>query len=145
MDNNDKKSIPKGTRPSEEEVFYTKMARETLKNNLQFANEVLRQLVSITSVLLGGFIIFQYPGFSQVMRQFIIILLLGSLIIALIGILPFEGSVDIRMPNEIKKHKEEALKWKHIHLWLAAGLLVISLTIAFVALVSKKIWSCGAG
>ncbi len=58
MSNVRKQNIPEGSRPSEEEEFYVAWGRETLKSNLVFANEVLRQLVTLSATLLGGSIAF---------------------------------------------------------------------------------------
>lgn len=124
--------VQKGGPPGEDELMYISMARQTLSNNLTFANEVLRHLVSLDSVLLSGFIIFENGMVPQCAKRIVVLLLLGSLILSLVGMLPYEGFVDIRMPDEVRMHKEHALNWKRTFLFLASCTLVAGLVMAFV-------------
>ena len=124
--------------PSEDNEFYVTWGRELLKNNLSFANEVLRQLVTLNTALLGGGIAFLndtmiHPGFKQV----IIVLFFLSLAVSFVGIMPYQGAIDARIPAEVKRYKEGAFRWKQRYLWTAGGLLVTGFLVSLVGLVAR--------
>lgn len=47
-----------GRPPTEEEIFYSTWGRETVKNNINLCNDILKQLITISSALLGVMTIF---------------------------------------------------------------------------------------
>jgi len=47
-----------GYAPSPEEEFYFNWGQESVKNNLNLANKLLNDIVTLSSVLLGGSLIF---------------------------------------------------------------------------------------
>lgn len=114
--------VIKGAPPSAEELFYLQWARETQKRNSDLANQVLRQLVTLYASLLGGSIVFLKKEFlrSPYWETVMILFFLG-LVLAFVGSMPYEGRVDVRQPQEIKRHKQSALAWKRFFLW-SAGL-----------------------
>ncbi len=102
----DKTTPIKATAPSEDDEFYISWGRETLKNNINFLNEVLRQLVSLNVALLGGSIIFLDNRFvDDTFKVIVILAFLFSLMFSFAGIMPYGRSVDLRVAEDIRKHK----------------------------------------
>jgi hypothetical protein len=123
------------TAPTEEERFYLAWARDTLQHNLTYANEVLRQLVSLASTMLGGSIVFlDTAAPDPSWRTAVSALFFASLCTALVGILPYEEYVALNAPAEIRRHKAAALRWKRIYLWSSAGLLLAGFALALLGL-----------
>ncbi len=131
-----KSQIIEAQPPSEEDHFYLTWGRETLKNNLAFTNEVLRQLVTLNVSLLGGSIAFLDeklidPNFKKV----VIILFFLSLVVSFIGMMPYQSTVDLRIPAKIKENRAKAFKWKRRCLWIAGGLLGAAFVTALLGLI----------
>ena len=133
------KPVIKVTVPTEDEKFYIQWGREILKNNLVFTNDVLRQLITLNTALLGSSIAFLDERIIDLtLKKFIILFFLLSLIFSFIGVMPYGNSIDLRMPEEIKKYKETAFKWKRYCLWAASSLLAFGFLIALIGLVIHK-------
>ena len=116
----------KGALPSAEQLFYLQWARETQKRNIDLANQVLRQLVTLYASLLGGSIVFLKQEYLKPPYWGIVMVLLFlGLVLAFIGSMPYERHVDVRRPQDIKRHKQSALAWKRFFLW-SAGLMGLS-------------------
>jgi hypothetical protein len=127
------------TSPSEEEEFYVAWGRETLKYNITFTNEVLRQLVTLNSTLLGGSIIFISDDFmNPAFKNFAIIFFFIALIFSFIGVMPYRGFVDLRIPEEIKKHKASTLRWKGYFLWTSGGCTALGFIAAVIGILVHK-------
>lgn len=127
------------TAPSEEEEFYITWGRETLKNNLTFANEVLRQLVTINASLLGGSIILLSSNLiDSIFKAFAILFFFVALIFSFIGMMPYEGSVDLRKPDEIRDHKTSALNRKRFFLWSSGILTALGFLFALIGIIMHK-------
>lgn len=135
----DEQRVLPAMRATDEEKFYIEWGRETLKNNLTFANEILRQLVTLNATLLGGSIAFLSDNvIDATLKTVIICFFLLSLIVSFVGIMPYESSVDLRIPAEIRQNRQLALKWKRRYLWTAGGLLALGFGVATVALLSAN-------
>lgn len=140
MDEENKNQILEGSPPNEDDIFYISWGRESLKNNLVFANEVLRQLVTLNSALLGGSIAFLDETIIAVsFKVWVIVAFFLSLIMSFVGMMPYEGSVDLRIPKQIKQHKEDALKSKRCYLWIAGILLGIGFGIALAGIIMLRL------
>ena len=128
----------RGRPPSTDEQFYLEWGYETLKNNFNLLNEVLRQLLTLDAALLAAAIGFldkiKIPDWS---KAFVLILLCASLVISFLGVLPYKGKVDLRKPEDIKLHKEKALASKRRFLWIAASLLFVSFVISILGLLAS--------
>ena len=110
-----------GTPPTEEDKFYLAWGRESLKRNIEIANQVLQQLVTLNTALLGGSVFFLSAEFSvEFARWIVVALLLLALAVAFIGVLPYEGKIDLRIPKDIKAHKEKALRHKRFFVTVSA-------------------------
>ncbi|HEY0072564.1 MAG TPA: hypothetical protein VGB77_00560 [Abditibacteriaceae bacterium] len=118
-----------------EHSFYVAWGRETIKNNISLANDVLRQFLSLNTTLLGGSLVFLDPKLiSSAFRWFALTMFFLSFIVCLFGIVPFEGQADIRIPEDIRKHKEKALLWKRRCFWAASILIVAGLAVIAVGI-----------
>jgi hypothetical protein len=124
----EQKPIPelqKGQRLTTEEKFYSDWAKETIKNNITLCNDVLKQLISVSSAILGLTIIFEKVVVSDWLRTISLLFVFLCLIISLIGLLPYEQKIQINSIDDIKAHKKKALKHKRQYLWTSAIFLVI--------------------
>ncbi|MEK7079562.1 MAG: hypothetical protein AAB929_05825 [Patescibacteria group bacterium] len=129
-----------GKAPSEEDIFYTSWGQETVKNNINLCNDILKQLITISSALLGVTIIYDKIVSSEVLKILVLLSFFGSLIIALIGLLPYENKVRLDTPNDIKEHKRTALKHKRKYLWTSAFAIVTGFGLILGELIIKLIF-----
>lgn len=120
------------------DVFHLEWARETLKRNLPFANEVLRSLMTLSATMLGGSIAFLDRVSSPWARIVAIICFLLALIASLLGVRPFEGTTELQIPSRIKEHKEKALKKKQDCLRWAGSLLYLGFLVALLGVLTHS-------
>jgi hypothetical protein len=126
-----------GQQPTEEEIFYKTWGQETVKSNINLCNDILKQLIAISSALLGVSIIFEQIVTIRVLRFFVLLSFFISLIIAFIGLLPYENKVRLDTPEDIKEHKRKALKHKSRYLWISATTIVVGFALTLLALLIK--------
>lgn len=126
-----------GQQPSEEEIFYTTWGQETVKNNINLCNDILKQLITISSALLGVSIIYDHVVLSETLKFFVLFSFFVSLIVAFIGLLPYENKVRLDTPDDIKTHKRQALKHKRQYLWVSAMTIVIGFALILGELLIK--------
>jgi hypothetical protein len=139
MSHVDKSKPIKGTAPSEDDEFYISWGRETLKNNINFLNEVLRQLVSLNVALLGGSIIFLDNRFvNDTFKALVMLAFLFSLMFSFAGIMPYGRSVDLRVAEDIRKHKRFVFSLKFYFTVMAGILLGAGFIVALVGLLVHK-------
>jgi len=140
MSEQHEESTMKVLEASEEDVFYAEWGRETFKNNLTFANEVLRQLVTLSSSLLGGAIAFlEKTNIPPTYIKVILILVFLSLIASFLGLLPYEEVINIRNPKLVRKFKRRALNIKRIFLYTSATILSIAFGVAIAGVVISEV------
>lgn len=102
-----------GMPPNIKEEFYLSLAGEFVKNNTKFVNDVLRQLVTLNTALLGGTIAFMNKDvIREEFKILIIIPLLGALIIAFKGIFPYSGKISFFDPIRVEAFNKEVLDYK---------------------------------
>jgi len=117
--------------PTDEELFYQDWGRETLKANIGIATEVLKQLITINVALLGGGAAFlEGSDVGSLSRALILFSFFVGLIVSLLGVMPTESKVDIRIPKEVKRHKSKALNRKRLFLGVSAGFTIFGLLVA---------------
>jgi hypothetical protein len=127
--------IVEGRPASPEQEFYYQWGLETLKNNFNVLNDVLRQLVILCASLLGGTIAFLSPRLiGTEYKNAVVITFFMALVFAFAGMLPYEGKFDPQVPDSVKRHKERAVKWKRIWLWVTAALLTAGFVLATVGM-----------
>lgn len=127
-----------GQAPSEEQEFYVEWGYETIKNNLKFLNEVLRQLVTLSAALLGGSIAFYDPNMiGKGFKNAVVALYLFALIASFLGVLPYEGEINPQNPNSVKRHKEAARRYKRALLFVAEILLILGFLVALTGMLLR--------
>jgi hypothetical protein len=126
-----------GQQPTEEEIFYITWGQETVKNNITLCNDILKQLITISSALLGVNIIYDNIVSSETLKIFVLLSFFVSLIVAFIGLLPYENNVRLDTPDDIKIHKRQALKHKRQYLWVSAMTIVVGFALILGELLLK--------
>jgi hypothetical protein len=117
-------SVIEQLEPTEDDLFYVEWGRESVKHNLVLANDILQRLVTLNGVLLAGSIAFYDERIlPNAWKPYVIGCFLLSLIVSFLGMIPFQGKVDLRVPAAIRAHKEKALKTKWVLLVIAALLI----------------------
>lgn len=132
-------STQEGVPPTDEEIFYTTWGQETVKNNITLCNDILKQLITISSALLGVSIIYDHIVQSETLKMFVLLSFFASLIVALIGLLPYEKKVRLDTPADIKAHKQKALEHKRQFLWTSAITLLIGFALIICELLFKML------
>jgi hypothetical protein len=123
------------SKPDPEAEFFADWGLETFKRNLTFVNETLRSVMTLSSALAGGSVVFGVQsGLSPSARVIAGFLFFAALIVSLVGVLPYHGQVDLRVPADIRQHKETALRLKLCCVWVAAFLIVLGLFAALIGL-----------
>lgn len=107
--------------PSEEELFYLRWGKETIKKNIENAHGVLTQFLTLNTTLMGGGIAFMKPeSISATWLGVSLFLFFWGLVFSFLGVLPHETKVNPISPTQIKKHKELALLKKRRLMWSCA-------------------------
>jgi uncharacterized membrane protein len=119
-----------GRRPTEESDFYTQWARENAKEFFKNANTTLGQLLTLSTALLGGSIAF-WPNIpiATPYRMLVVVALLVTVLICVFSVIPREGRMDPRNPDDIKRHMDEVAAYKLRRLRLAKAAIVTALVI----------------
>lgn len=134
----DTQEIVKGKKPTYEELFYREWGYETIKNNIETVNKVLQQFITLNVALLGGNIVFLSPSnIDAPYRLVSISLFFVGLVLAFLGVLPYESNVVVNIPEEIKDHKMSALSQKRRFLWaccivMGGGLFIAAIGVILV-------------
>ena len=122
---------------SEYDDFYLKLAKENIKENVNLANDILKQFITLCTALLGISLIFEEILYNDIFKLFTIIAFFIGLLVALIGVLPFEKQIDILSPSEIKNYHKKALKHKLLYVWISSFSLVSGFGIIIAKLILK--------
>lgn len=130
-------TIQQGQQPTEEEIFYITWGQETVKNNITLCNDILKQLITISSALLGVSIIYDHIVTNETLKIFVLLSFFISLIVAFIGLLPYENKVRLDTPDDIKTHKRKALTHKRQYLWVSAFTIVVGFALILAELLIK--------
>ncbi len=130
-------SKQQGQLPTDEDIFYITWARETIKNNFTLCNDILKQLITISSALLGLSIIYEQIVSCDTIKIFVLLSFFTSLIVALFGLLPYEKIVSIISPEDIKIHKRDALMHKRRYLWASAIAILVGFALIIGELISS--------
>ena len=125
-------------RAGEIEVFYKDWAKETVKRNLVFANELLRLFVTLNTTLLAGTIVLlNDPQVGRGFRVGAALCFLISLAVSILGVLPYGGvNINLLEPEAIRQHKKSALKHKQHWLQGAALFMLLGLLVAIVGMLT---------
>jgi hypothetical protein len=130
-----------GAEPTDEDRFYCAMGDEIIKRNLTFTNEVLRQLVTLSTALVGGSMVFLKDGQDSLINAAFkipaILFFLFALATAFIGMLPHSSTIWRNAPLDIRKDFERAVAWKSAMTWVAAGFLMAGLLTVLLGILVK--------
>lgn len=133
---NDSPAPQQGRKPTEEDLFYWDWAKDTLKNSISLVNKVLVIILTLNSALLAVSVFFNNDTLPQKEKLIVILSFIFSLLIALIGLIMYEGKVQLDTPSTIKKHKVDAFKYKKVFLFSS----LIFLFLGFVFIISNLIY-----
>jgi hypothetical protein len=134
----DSDSVLTGEEPTEEEMFYVGLADEQIKKNLPFVNEVLRQLVTLSTALIAGSVAIlgiTRLAISPGLAASAVVCFLVSLACALVGVLPYCTTIHRRSPEEIKESIRKATDWKLRLARISGGALFVGLLVLMLALI----------
>jgi len=133
-------TIQQGQPLSKEDVFLISLAQDSIRTNLQLSNEILKQLLTLSGAILGSGVIFltketiPAKAIAPVLSTFLL-----SLISSLLGVLPYKAFVNQDSPENIKSHKQKALRVKLRYIRASASFLLLGL-LASIVLVAIKAW-----
>jgi hypothetical protein len=117
MSKADESPVQLGQPPSAESEFYVAWGRDLVKNSFTLANDALRQLVTLSTLLLGGSVAFLDAWMiDPVFRATAIGLFLVSLCASLSGLMPAEGALNFQIPQDVKRLQEQAMHAKAVKL-----------------------------
>jgi len=132
--------MQKGKPISADDEFLLQWAKESKKANIALANDVLGKLLTISTTVVGGGVIFLNKSIiSTYLIGPILILFLSTLILALLGVLPYQAAVDLSSPTEIENHKSKALKNKLKYIKISSFCFIFGLLLAIGGVVYKQL------
>lgn len=124
-------NIIEGRKPEYDEKFYLDWGRESLKNNLTLANDILKQELATNTALLGIFIAFlDKQTLLPIYKLSSCVLFLIGIVISFLGLLPYEKMLYIDDPDGIRSHKKKALTHKRRYIWVSAIITFLGLITA---------------
>jgi hypothetical protein len=124
-----------GRPPSDEEEFYLTWGQELPKNSLTLLNDVLKQLVTLNTALLGGSVVFLNGAVMDAwFRNVVIIMFFLSLCTSFVGILPYIRKTILDNPDTVKLVIRSAFTWKLWLIRIAAAFLALGFIVALVGL-----------
>jgi hypothetical protein len=126
----------KGGIPSEQDLFLIGLGDELVRRNLPYLNDVLRQLVTLSTALAGGSIaLFKNDNLTAPGYRFTaIVFFLLALASAMYGMLPRAGVITRRAPNVIRSGLDNALNAKRTLCSACACFIVGGLVILLIGL-----------
>lgn len=116
-----------GRRPTTEEEALTEGVKDSLKNTPTKLNAVLTLLITINLALLAVSMLFDINILSKNEKIIVILCFLFSMLVALIGFIPFEGKVQMDIPESSREHFKKAVAYKK-------GFIIASVTIFLIGL-----------
>jgi len=124
---------------TEEETFYADMGNAMVRDALPFMNQVLRQLVTLCTALLGGTLVFfkedlVRPG-VKVAAAFIF---LAGLSFAFLGMLPIRERIHRGFPQQVQETVEKAIAAKSWKLRVSAVAVFVGLAVLLLGIVIRN-------
>lgn len=128
----------KGEVPDTMEVFYSELGDELFRKNITTLNDTLRQLLTTSTALMGGGMVFLDAKMCETGFRFAaLVMFFLSVCISLLGIHPYRDSAHLGMPYEIKANVEAAIWWKDGFVYACSIFLAVGLLLAFVGVLLK--------
>ena len=109
-----------------------KLGQNTLKSAISLSNDLLKTLINLSSALLGVGFIFNDFVKTPWVRIIVILFFFISLIVAFLGVLPFNVKYDIEEEQQIREQEIKTFRRKRTHLWLSSGILALGLFCAIL-------------
>lgn len=109
---------------------------ETLKNNINVLNDILKVFITIACTLLGASFIFEKMIITGWLQLVVQIALLCCIVFAVMGLLPHEEKVSLDSPSDIEKFKKTVRQQKNTYLKRSA----ISFVIAISCLIAEPLF-----
>lgn len=132
---NETEEVLQGEPVTDTDNFYFDWVNESIKENVKLANDILRQIITLSTALLGVSIIFEKIVMHETLRLFVIVFFFGGLIISFFGVLPYQKTIDTLSPSDIKKFQSDALKHKLKYVWIASICIVLGFAIIIAELI----------
>jgi hypothetical protein len=137
----------KGAKPTKEEEeqfldyekkehdYYAEWIRESLKTSINFANEVLRQLLTLCAALIGGSVVFLEKNLDSPphLRTIVVLAFIAGLVCSFIGVTPYEHHATYDT-KEFKREKIRALETKRRYIEWTCIFIAIGLFLAIALL-----------
>lgn len=123
-----------------EDDYYAEWALESIKSSINLANDVLRQLLTLSTSLIGGSVVLTeskllYPPH---LRFIVIVFFIAGLVYAFMGVIPYEHTY-IRDIKEFKRAKVSALATKQKHINKSASCIFMGIIAALALLEINEI------
>jgi ABC-type polysaccharide/polyol phosphate export permease len=132
------KTIVQVESASEDEALLADWGRELFKSSLTLANDVLKQVVTITSLLLTvalGFL--DKTGAGKAWQVLVFLLLLAPLIVSFLGLAPSDAEIDIRDPEKLRNFRNQILRKKRRALHWITCFLVAAFVCAMLGVLTR--------
>ncbi len=118
---------------SDEEKSLLDWGKDSRKNNLAIANEVLGKIATLSATIAGGgVILLNETVIVKFLIAPILVLFLISLATSFRGVLPYKADVDLDSPTEIETHKAQALEYKLKKIQISSICFFLGLSLAVV-------------
>lgn len=121
-----------GRQPTNEEEALLDGAKDSLKNTPTRLNAVLTLLITINLALLAVSMLFDIAILSAREKAIVIVCFLFSMLIAAIGMIPFEGKAQTDIPESVKEHFGKAAAYKKKFILTSFAFFLIGLLILIV-------------
>ena len=132
--------IQEGKSLSGDDRILLQWAEESKKENIAQANDVLAKVLTASTTIVGGGVIFLNENIIHgYLIAVILITFLLAVALALYGIMPYQATVNIKSPTEIKDYKEQALKHKLKYIKMSSLCFIIGLLLASIGVAYKQI------
>lgn len=125
---------------SEEFKFYHKWSLDVRRQNMDFTNEVLRRLVTLAGVLLGGSLtLINDKTMMAVFQVLTSGAFFAALVASFVGMIPFDAHVSPDVPDEFRATVERAFAWKTRLIGFAGGCLAFGFLTAAAGVVVRRL------
>ena len=120
--------------------FYHQWSLDTRRQNMDFTNEILRRLVTLTGVLLGGGVALIN---DKTMLPIFQVLTLGAFFAALavsfVGMMPYDAHAHPDVPDQFREAQERAFAWKTRLISIAGACIGFGFVLAVIGLVVRRL------
>ena len=125
--------------PTERQIFFLEVGKDLLKNQLNLANDVLKQIISTCVALMSVSVIFEALFLEDPkIKFFAVFMFFISLISACIGVFPYtKDDIYFDSPSEIEQFYKNALHFKRVTYSVSAVFIICGLSLVLYKLFTK--------